>query len=202
MRLIIVIVGIIVVIAGVVLWVVPLTQSGSKTINESTPAHFHVTEHVQLQSTQAVSASWSASASVSVVILTCSSINLNASSIWQQCTGGSNHTETGSSGSVSIGVPVGGYLWIGIVAGGSAGTNPSASVYVTTTLSDEAIGLWGLGALVAIIGLLLRRGKPRTAPAPVVGEASPATTPEPEPVADVPSTPPNAPEIPTEEPLN
>ncbi|MGI0129885.1 MAG: hypothetical protein ACREEC_07025, partial [Thermoplasmata archaeon] len=146
MRPVILIVGIIIIIAGVVLLTVPLTQSGTKTIDATTPAHFHVTERVPVESSQPVTATWSSSSSVTLVIRTCSSINLSAPQ-WAQCTGGSNLTETGSSGSASTSVPVGGYLWVVLLVPAGAG-NLSATVSVTTTLSTEALGLFGLGALV------------------------------------------------------
>jgi hypothetical protein len=183
MRPLILIVGIIIIIGGVVLLEEPLSQSGSKTITPTTPAHFHITERVPIQSSQPVTLSWSSNTSVNLVLLTCSSINTSAPE-WMQCAGGSNLTETGSSGSATTNVPVGGYLWV-VVLGPST---ESASVHVTTTLSTEAIGLFGLGALVVIVGLLLRRGKkpvaaaevPETPPAAPTGvevQPSPAAPP-------------------------
>jgi hypothetical protein len=190
MRPLILIVGIIIIIGGVVLLEEPLSQSGSKTITPTTPAHFHITERVPIQSSQPVTLSWSSNTSVNLIVLTCSSINTSAPE-WMQCTGGSNLTETGSSGSATTNVPVGGYLWV-VVLGSST---ESASVHVTTTLSTEAIGLFGLGAIVVIVGLLLRRGKK-----PVAAAEAPETSPPAPARAEVQPSPAAPPPTPAESP--
>jgi hypothetical protein len=199
MRPVILLVGIIIIVAGVVLLEVPFLQSSAKTVTATTPAHFHVTERVQVLASQPVSVSWSSNTSVTLVLRTCSSINLSANT-WGQCTGGSNLTETGTSGSVATNVPVGGYLWAVVLPTGGAGTNRSASVSVATGLPTEALGLWGLGGLIVIVGLLLRgRKKPVSAVEP--SPAAAPATPDAEQTAVAGPTPAEAEEGPGEEPF-
>jgi hypothetical protein len=201
MRPVILLVGIVVIIAGVVLLEVPLSQSASKTVTTTAPAHFHYTERVPVLSSAPVAIGWSSNTSVTLVLRTCSSINLTASPIWSQCTGGANLTETGTSGSVSTTVPVGGYVWAVLLAPSGGGANLAASVHVTTPYTTEAVGLWALGAIIVIAGILLRHRKKPVAPAEPPPTAAGAEIPVPEPTTtEAPVTGPPAPSIPEESP--
>lgn len=206
MRPVVLIVGILVIIAGVVLAEVPFDQSGSKTVTAASPGHFHISQHVPVVPSEPVSLSWSSSTPVTVAILSCSSINLNASSIWAECTGGSNQTQTGTSGTVSTTVPSsGGYLWVGLITTAGSGASPTVSASIKTPIPSGALALWVVGALIVVVGVLLRGRKRRApsagVPAPAAGEA-PAEVPSgaPPPAAP-PPRPPSAPAEEEEEPL-
>ena len=206
MRPVILIIGILVIIAGVVIAEVPFDQSGSKTITPTSPIAFHISQHVAVVPNEPVVLSWSSSAPVTVAIQTCSSINSNAPSIWSQCTGGSNQTQTGTSGSWSTSLPAGGgYLWIGIITTAGSGTSPTVSTSVKTSVPTGALGLWVIGALIVVAGVLLRRRKvpvpsPET-PVPSGVEGGPVTPREIPPPTGAPAGPPSAPPEEEEEPL-
>ncbi len=180
MRPLIVLIGIVIVIGGVVLAVVPVDPVTSKDITASSPSHYHISERVPVLPSEPVSLSWSSNVSTTVILLTCSSIYLNASSVWAQCTGGSNQSETGTSGSWSLSVPTGGqYLWFGVIAGSGALSNPAVTVSIKTAVPTGALGLWIIGALIVLVGLFLRgRKKPASIPSGTSGVA-----PEPSPSA-------------------
>ena len=179
MRPLIVVIGIVLIIVGVVLLEVPFVAHGTKTVTETTPATFHVGEEVPILQ-EPISASWTSATSVTIVARTCSSLDSSASSIWGQCTGGSNQTVTGKSGSFSPSVPIGGYLWVVLVPTGIGPANASASVGISTSLPSGALGLWGLGGIIVIAGVLLHRRK-RAVPPEEGPPAAALQTPETEP---------------------
>ena len=167
----------------------------------TTPAHFHFTERVQVQSSERVSVSWTSNVSVTLVMSTCSSLDASAPSLWGQCTGGANFTETGSSGSVATTAPVGGYLWVVLLEPTNPGANLSAAVSVTTPFTTEALGTLGLGGVVVVVAVLLRRGK-KVRPPPETPPDEPPAAPEKGPSTAV-VTPPTSPgESSVEEPLD
>jgi len=160
-RPLVLIVGILIVISGVVLVAVPLFPDTTKTVTPEVPADFHISGRVPVLPGEPVSASWSSTVAVTVVLRTCRSIDAAASSIWGQCTGGSNLTRTGSSGFVWTTVPVGSYLWVALLNPTGTTGNVSASVALTTASPSDALGLWLFGGLIVVLGVLLVRRKKR-----------------------------------------
>ncbi|MGC2358961.1 MAG: hypothetical protein WA691_01465 [Thermoplasmata archaeon] len=154
LRPLILIVGILIVAAGVILAVVPLVPDTSKSVSANSPATFHLGFRVPVLPSEPVAASWTSSASVTIVLRTCASINSSATTIWGQCTGGSNVTMTGTSGSTTTSIPPGGYLWVALVGPAAPGANHTASLALSTSSPSGALGLWAFGGLLVALGAL------------------------------------------------
>ena len=193
MRPVVLIVGVLIVASGIVPLTVPLYSHFTKTVSVTTPQNWFIRERFSMLADDSATAKWSSNSSVTLIVRTCSSIDASASSIWGQCTGGSNVTVVGSSGTVTRSVPVRGYLWIVVQAPVGSTVNQSATVSVTSTYQEAAIGLFGLGGVIVVVGVLLRGRKrmPRVASTPVApagtaGVAPPPTAGASEPIPPAP----------------
>lgn len=166
-----VILGIALILAGIVLAAVPLLSHTGKTITPGIPFTYHVSETVPILSTVPVVVSWSSTAPVGVAMWTCSSFNGNLSTLTTQCPESHAISQSGTSGSATVSVPVGNTLVVAAQSSGGAGGTPSVAISLKSTSSTIGFGLIALGVIVMIAGILLSRGP--SAPEP---EVSPATT--------------------------
>lgn len=192
MRVVVLIVGILVVAVGFVPLEVVFDTHSTKTTSVTTPVDFKIYERYYVLANEPATASWTSSTHVTLVARTCSSIDLTQANIWAQCTGGSNVSASGTSGTISTLAPVKGYLWVGILSPAGSTANNTASVTLTTDYQTIAIGLWGIGGILVLAGALLPRGRKR-APAVTTDQWGPS------PGAEGPSAP-EAPQSPSPSP--
>jgi hypothetical protein len=173
MRPWLLILGIVIVIPGLVLLLVPLVPHPAKDITAATFLSYHATERIPLLSTLPVAVSWTSGHSVSVRVYDCSTFVVGAANVSALCPGASYQTETGTSGSATVSVPVNGGVAVALAPGSPNGT---VSVTLKATSPTVGLGLIGLGALVAVLGLVFKR-RPVTpkVPTPASGAAEGAT---------------------------
>ena len=167
MRLGLVVVGVVLVVLGAVLLFVPVIPMQSQTVTSNSPDAFNITTIFSPTGTVQLSLSWSSSASVQFLVLTCSGINIGGSNFSSICRGLSIiGFENGTSGSYNFGAKVGSTVLAGIASRGpsSATVNVSGSSPVLATL------LLVLGIVLLLAGLVLRK-KAKAAPT-----AAPAET--------------------------
>jgi hypothetical protein len=167
--------GIVVLVIGVALLLVPVIPQTSETVRSTsnTPYYEGSVSGYSLTGTTVVSVTWSTNSSVAVTVLAAA------------CSGGCTNisqvsgvtSENGTTGSFTLNQPNGGSVLMGEVYGGP--TPVSVTFKITTSLGTVGTILVVLGILLLIAGAVLgRRAKPAATTTP---PAAPAVTESPPP---------------------
>jgi len=145
-------IGVALVVAGLVFSFFPLVPGPSQELTPTQPeAIFNATTPISLTGGWNIGVSWSSNHLVSLLIVVCHSINLNAPTLQTVCPGAALSVLNGTSGSDTYSVPLGGALLVGIVSNLSSGLR----VHVQLTPALTLVGLLFVigGAGVVVVGV-------------------------------------------------
>lgn len=166
---ILLIAGVAVVAVGLVFALVPFVNGPSLVLTPDRPyAAFNATAPISITGAWTIAVDWSSNLPVSLLVVLCHSVNLNAESFSTVCPGAAVSVLNGTSGSPSFPVPLGGALLVGIVSNTTAGLRVSVELKLTEAVLGAVLVIGG--AAVAVAGVLpfRRRSAPKTSgPAPV-----------------------------------
>jgi len=161
-------VGLVAIVIGLVLVLVPLVGQGSQTVVYSTsntktlPYYEAAVSGFSLTGTIPIAVSWTAntSAPVQVVAAACTaSCNGNIDDLSDLT------NQTGTSGSFTLDQPNGGSIIFGILTT-TGGNDASVTFKVTSALSTVGTALVVVGVLLLVIGLVLRSPRSEAPDAP------------------------------------
>lgn len=168
MRVGFVVVGVILVLLGAVLMLVPLITSSSETLHsfpqyyEANVTGFSITGSIP------GTLAWTSNGSITFFLGTCSVALTN-----DRCPGtNTTQNESGTSGTFNFNVPSGGVVFAGFYSASAA----TASIAVKLAQTTIAVLLLIVGVLLLIVGLVLRRKGPKMA-APTVAPPAPSSPP-------------------------
>ncbi len=184
MRLGVLAIGVVALALGIVLLLVPVLSQPARSVPAPSGAPTFSVAAVpgsSLTGTIPVTVSWSADTAVRVIVGVCGG-NCTSTSELSEVT-----LQSGMAGSISLNQPVGGRVFLGANASGARAG--SVSFRLTTALTTYGSLLIIGGAILLLIGLVLRR---RSRPVePAAGPTGPAPAAPGEPVgsAEVESTP-------------
>jgi len=162
MRTGLVVVGVVLLVLGAVLMLVPLVPQASVTVTQSTPYVANITGF-SITGTVPGEVSWSSSDTTTFAFGTCASLSAS-----DRCTGAnSSWVQNGTSGTITFSVATGGAIAALVIGNGSASVN--------IKLAETTIGVVVIviGVLLLLLGVVLKR---KAAPAPPVPSPTPATT--------------------------
>lgn len=155
MRPLLLILGIVILIPGLVLLLVPLVPHPAKDVTTTTLFSYHATERVPLLSSLPVAVSWTSSTPVTVRLYVCPTFSPGATNISILCPNANFQTESGTSGGTTVSIPNNGGVAVTLAPGSPAGS--TVSVTLKATSPTVGLGLVGLGAVVVVVSFLFKR---------------------------------------------
>jgi hypothetical protein len=158
-------VGAALVAAGLMLSFVPLLTGPSQVLTATRPdAAFNATTVGSVTQTWTIGLRWSANQTVTIEVVVCRSPNTSAGTFSALCPTGTATFSTGTAGSGTFTVPLGGVLLIGMSF--PQGHVPRASIQLDPTVPLLGTLLWIGGAgIIGAVFLNRRRGQ-RRVPSP------------------------------------
>ena len=167
MRKILTLLGVALVVAGLLLALVPLFAGPSKVLTPSqSVVAFNATTPISLTGAWPIGLSWSSNRAVSLLVVICQSVNQSASSLATICPGAALTRLSGTSGTETFNVPLGGVLLIGIVSNLSSGLAVKVALRPALAFLGTIVVIGGGG--IVVVGVLARRPTPKlpTTPEP------------------------------------